>query len=365
MPADSAGPCRHAPTAPGPQMSIDGRPSALGLMKRAWRAWAAMSLMSMLVLGLSLGIGSSAIDWHAIPALLWGPADASPQAEVLHRLRLPRALAAFATGGLLAVAGALMQVLLRNPLADPYVLGTSGGAAVGALAAMVLGTGAVGVQSGALAGALLSIVAVFALAGAAIERDASGRSSDLEPRLLLTGVILAAGWSAVVMLMLTLAPQAQLRGMLFWLAGDLAGAGDPALPLLALALVVVLSWPWARSLNVLLRGPAVAASLGVDAVRLHRGLVVLASLACAVAVTTAGSIGFVGLLVPHALRLLFGNDQRLLLPACALGGGCLLTLADTLARSVVAPQQLPVGVVTAVLGVPAFLWLLRRTGHRP
>ena len=281
---------------------------------------------------------------------------------MLHDLRLPRALAAFGTGGLLALAGALMQVLLRNPLADPYVLGVSSGAAVGALGAMVLGLGALLVQVGAFAGALLSILLVFAIAHRDLSRLASAGGSDTAPRLLLTGVMLAAGWSALITLMLALAPEARIRGMLFWLAGDLAGADTPALPLLTLAVMVVATFPLARELNVLLRGPTLAQSLGVRVAPLRRTLYVVASAASAVAVTTAGSVGFIGLVVPHGLRLVIGNDQRVLLPACALAGGTLLLLADTAARTLVAPQQLPVGVITALVGVPTFLVLLMRPG---
>jgi iron complex transport system permease protein len=269
-------------------------------------------------------------------------------------------LAAAAAGGLLAVAGALMQVLLRNPLADPYVLGVSSGAAVGALGAMALGLGALAVQAGAFGGALATIVLVFVIAQRDFMRLATGDAADPTPRLLLTGVVLGAGWIALITLMLALAPEARLRGMLFWLAGDLGGAdgGGPALAVLALLLAIV--WPLARSLNVLLRGPAVAAALGVRVRPLRRTIYVVASLATAVAVTTCGSVGFVGLVVPHALRLLIGNDQRVLLPACALAGATLLLLADTVARTIAAPQQLPVGVVTALVGVPTFLVLLAR-----
>jgi iron complex transport system permease protein len=330
-------------------------------MARALRIWGLLALAAAGALLLALATGSSAIALADVPRLLWQP-DGSVAAEVLHGLRLPRALAAFGTGALLAVAGALMQVLLRNPLADPYVLGVSGGAAVGALGAMVLGLGALLVQLGALAGALLSIALVFALAHRDLARLSAAGSADTAPRLLLTGVMLAAGWSAVITLMLAVAPEAQVRGMLFWLAGDLSAVDAVALPLAALAVVLVIGFPAARELNVLLRGPAVAATLGVRVAPLQRRLYLLASLASAVAVTTAGSIGFVGLVVPHALRLVAGNDQRALLPACALAGGALLVLADTLARSVVAPQQLPVGVITALVGVPTFLVLLMRRG---
>ncbi len=330
-------------------------------MARALRIWGLLALAAAGAMVLALGSGSGAVALADVPRLLWSP-DASVASEVLHGLRLPRALAAFGTGALLAVAGALMQVLLRNPLADPYVLGVSGGAAVGALGAMVLGLGALLVQLGALAGALLTIALVFLLAHRDLARLAAPGTADTAPRLLLTGVMLAAGWSALITLMLAVAPEAQVRGMLFWLAGDLSAVESVALPLAALAVVLVLAFPAARELNVLLRGPAVAATLGVRVAPLQRRLYLLASLASAVAVTTAGSIGFVGLVVPHALRLVVGNDQRVLLPACALAGGALLVLADTLARSLVAPQQLPVGVITALVGVPTFLALLLRRG---
>jgi iron complex transport system permease protein len=279
---------------------------------------------------------------------------------VVGKLRLPRALAGFAAGGLLALAGALMQVLLRNPLADPYVLGLSGGAAVGALGAMLAGLGAVFVNLGAAAGALTAIVLVFGFARRDFARQQLSAALDASPRLLLTGVILASGWGAVIALMLTLAPEARLRGMLFWMMGDLNGI-DIWLPaMLMLAAAVVLAFAAARDLNVMLRGEVVAHALGVDVTRLRRRIFVLASFSTALAVTTAGSIGFIGLVVPHALRLVFGNDQRMLLPASALAGGTLLLLADTAARTVVAPMQLPVGVIMAVIGVPAFVLLLMR-----
>ena len=330
-------------------------------MTRALRIWAALAVLASAALALALASGSHAIAPLQAWTLLFAP-DGSTAAEVVHRLRLPRALAAFGTGALLGLAGAWMQVLLRNPLADPYVLGVSGGAAFGALGALALGLGAASMYAGAFAGALATIVVVFALA----HRDLSHRASaDTEgaARLLLTGVMLAAGWAALVMLLLVLAPDVQLRGMLFWLAGDLGNVDTVAPPLVALVLLLALAVPQSRHLNALLRGPLVARTLGVNVVQLRRALYLQASLAAAVAVTTAGSIGFVGLVVPHALRLALGNDQRVLVPASALAGGALLLLADTAARTVLAPTQLPVGVVTALLGVPTFLWLLLRTGR--
>jgi iron complex transport system permease protein len=330
--------------------------------RKARHVWGGLLLVSAAALGLALSVGSSAIAPAELLRLLLWP-DASADAEIVHGLRLPRVLSAFAVGALLALAGALLQVLLRNPLADPYVLGVSGGAAAGALGAMLLGLSAAGWQLGAFGGAWVSILLVFGVA----HRDLAapgrvGQADPGSPRLLLTGVMFAALWSALITLLLLVAPDARLRGMLFWLVGDLSGGAAPAWPLATLALLLLGAVLLARELNVLLRGTALAHTLGVRVAPLRRRVYLLASCATAVAVTSGGAIGFVGLVVPHALRLVIGNDQRLLLPASALAGGCLLVLADTLARWVIAPQQLPVGVVTALLGAPTFLWLLLRRG---
>jgi iron complex transport system permease protein len=314
---------------------------------------AALALAALLALGMALAVGSVPVDGTAILRALAG-GSSETAATIVRELRLPRALAAFAVGGLLALAGAVMQVLLRNPLADPYILGISGGAAVGALGAMLAGVGAL-VTPAALGGALASTLLVFGLARTGIER-----APWTTTRLLLTGVVVAAGWGALIALLLTLAPDAQVKGMLFWLIGDLGGAtlATPALIVLAFTLAGALAF--ARDLNVLARGEEAAAALGVAVAGTTFLLAGLAAVATAAAVTTAGSVGFVGLVVPHALRLVIGNDQRVLLPACALAGGTLLVLADTLARTVAAPVQLPVGVITALVGVPVFLALLAR-----
>jgi iron complex transport system permease protein len=273
-------------------------------------------------------------------------------AEVVRSLRLPRALVGFACGGLLALAGALLQILLRNPLADPYVLGISGGAGVGAMLAILFGLSTAGVNGFAFLGALGAMFVVFGLA--------HGDGSWTQTRLLLTGVIVAAGCGAAVALMLSIAPEHKLRGMLFWLMGDLSQTNDPRLALAILCVSLLVSLPFARELNLLARGADTAQTLGVSVKRLRRGVFLVASLATAAAVTHAGSIGFIGLIVPHLVRLATGNDQRLLLPASVLAGGSLLVIADTLARTIVAPQQLPVGVLTALIGVPVFLFLLTR-----
>ncbi len=319
--------------------------------RRAVLILAALAGLSQLSIILALMVGSIPISPAEVLSTLVDPGG-SIAADVVRNLRLPRALTGFACGGLLALAGALLQVLLRNPLADPYVLGISGGAGIGALLAIILGFGVVGVNGLALGGALGAMLLVFGLA--------HGDGGWTQSRLLLTGVIVAAGCGAVVTLMLAVAPDDRLRGMLFWLMGDLSQTGDPALPLIVLAAILLIALPFARELNLLARGADVAQALGVAVRPLRRGVYLVASLATAAAVTQAGAIGFIGLIVPHLVRLTTGNDQRLLLPASVLAGGSLLVIADTLARTMLAPQQLPVGVLTALIGVPAFLFLLSR-----
>ncbi|KAA1174364.1 iron ABC transporter permease [Marinobacter salinexigens] len=311
-----------------------------------------LAAMSLLAMALSVSVGSVSVPVGDLLSVISGSGSKLHQ-TLIFDLRLPRTLAAFATGGLLAVAGALMQVLLRNPLADPYVLGLSGGAAVGALLAMLAGLGTALISGSAFAGALLATLLVFGLA--------HGTGSWTSSRLLLTGVVVAAGWGAVITLMLAIAPAQRLPGMLYWLMGDVSYARTPWPGLVLLLLVCLLLFPLGRSLNVLARGTMQAAALGVAVRPLEWLIYLVASLLTATAVTTAGSIGFVGLVVPHMLRLVLGNDQRIILPACALAGGTLLVLADALARVVIAPEQLPVGVITALLGVPTFLYLLYRS----
>ena len=318
---------------------------------RAFAVLACLALAALASLTLALAVGSLAFTPLETLRAALGLNDGIA-GDVVLKLRMPRALAGFACGGLLALAGALMQVLLRNPLADPYVLGISGGAGVGALLAMLLGLSAFGINGFALLGAFAAMLLVFGLA--------HGDGSWTQTRLLLTGVIIAAGCGALVSLILSIAPDTKLHGMLFWLMGDLSQSVDPLPTLLILVLALAAAMPFARELNLLARGSETAQALGVPVRRLRFTVYFLASLATAAAVTAAGSIGFVGLIVPHVMRLILGNDQRLLLPASALAGGSLLVCADTLARTVIAPEQLPVGVLTALIGVPVFLFLLNR-----
>jgi len=313
-------------------------------------------LLSLVAGLLALVSGSADISTSEVWQSLSGNA-ADNARNVIMELRLPRALTAFGVGGLLAVAGVLMQVLLRNPLAEPYILGSSGGAAVAALLAMMLGLGATLVDLSAFAGAMFATLLVFSIA--------QGTGNWTPTRLLLTGVVLAAGFSAATTLLLALSPDQNLRGMLFWLVGDLSFSYSPAQSLWLLAAITVAGLIAARDLNVLARGDQQAAIVGLPVAGFRLIIFAVTALATAISVTTVGVIGFIGLVVPHLIRILAGSDHRIVLPASALAGGTLLVMADTLARTVLAPRQLPVGALTATIGVPLFLILMsrsRRTG---
>jgi iron complex transport system permease protein len=300
----------------------------------------------------ALASGSADIGLAAAWEALTGSAPDNIE-NLVWQLRMPRALTAFGVGGLLAVAGVLMQVLLRNPLAEPYILGSSGGAAVAALLAMMLGFGSALIDTAAFAGAMAATMLVFSIA--------QGSGSWAPPRLLLTGVVLAAGFSAVTTLLLALSPDQNLRGMLFWLMGDLSFSYSPGRSLWLLAMIALAGTLASRHLNVLARGELQAAILGLPVAGFRLAIFAVTSLAVAVSVTTVGVIGFIGLVVPHLVRLIAGSDHRIVLPASALAGGSLLVIADTLARTVMAPRQLPVGALTAAIGVPLFLILMSRS----
>src|ERR1700691_2805750 len=310
-----------------------------------------LSLIALLSVGLAVSVGSTSLRLDPVVTALLGSHDPVVR-EVILDLRLPRALNAFSTGGLLALAGVLMQVLLRNPLADPYVLGISGGAAVAALAAMLLGLGGLLVDWAAGAGALGATLLVLPLA-----HPGGGWTPQ---RLLLNGVVVASGCAAVVSLMLALGDETRLRGMLFWPVGDLSFAPFSPAALCLLLVVGGFAIAGARSLNVLARGEIEAQSLGVALSPARTALFCATAALTATAVTTAGGIGFIGLVTPHLVRLVAGSNHRIVVPASILLGGTLLTLADTLARIAAAPRQLPVGALTALIGVPLFLILMRR-----
>ena len=253
----------------------------------------------------------------------------------------------------------MMQALLRNPLADPYILGISGGAAVGALGMMLVTSVVWLIDSAAFLGAAGVSLVLYVLARRDLQSGVTGGSSSL----LLTGVILSSGCMALVTLMLALAPEGRLRGMVFWMIGDLGGSEWRVFPCLILGLALLYAVRVARSVNVLALHAENAVTLGVPVAALRQGLFACAAVLTATAVSNGGSIGFVGLIVPHACRFAFGPDHRILMPAAALAGGSFLVITDTLARSVAAPLQLPVGVVTALIGVPIFLIQLHQVGR--
>lgn len=314
-------------------------------------AWL-VALAVPLALALGLAVGSvelGARDWLA--AIAGGGSDTAR--EIVWGLRAPRVLAGFVAGASLALAGALLQALLRNPLADPYVVGVSGGAAVGALAALGLGLTAAAASLAAAAGAAVVtlLLALFAV-----------RRTGWDPfRVLLAGVGLAAACGAAVGVLLALAPAEQVHGMLFWLMGDLGAAPDARLAWIVLGVALAASIVIANDLDLVALGTRKAATLGVAVVRVQWIAFAAAIVATADAVLVAGAIGFIGLAVPHALRLAGVHRHRALVPLAAAGGGALLVAADAFARVVAAPVELPVGAITAAIGVPVLFWLLART----
>jgi iron complex transport system permease protein len=306
-------------------------------------------LLSFAVFLTALLIGSSGIAPARALQALFGAGDEATR-NVLVAVRLPRVLAAFGVGSLLALAGVLLQALFRNPLADPYVLGVSGGAAVGALIAMIAGAAVIMVQSAAILGALAAVGTVYLLA-----------RGGGTPRLLLTGVVLASACGALVSVLLALADTSRVRGMVFWLAGDLEWAVTPWLSAGAALLAVALAVVIARPLNVLAAGELRARSVGLALEGWRTVLFIACATLTALAVVSAGTVGFVGLITPHAVRMSFRtSDHRIVAPASALAGGMLLAAADLVARTIAAPRQLPVGAIMALVGAPLFVMLLRQ-----
>jgi iron complex transport system permease protein len=303
-------------------------------VEHRWIA-AVLAAAVLVVLAASLLLGAGGVD-----------------AELIWQLRLPRVLAAAGVGALLALAGLAMQVLLRNPLADPYVLGTSGGASAGALLALMMGAS---LWVGAGAGALAAGSALLLLS-----RSALNSADDASPRLILIGAMIAALCGAASTLLLTLTPDERLRGAIFWLVGDLSGAQHGALCIgAALLFATLLAWRQ-RSVDRLLLGSEAAALLGEPVRRLRLELLVAASLAAGLAVASAGAIGFVGLVVPQGLRLAGVQRSGELAWMSALGGAALLLLADLAARTLAVPFELPVGAVMALIGAPLFIFFLAR-----
>jgi iron complex transport system permease protein len=315
-----------------------------------------VALAAAVVLGVRFG-SVPLTTAEALRALL---GDGTPvNRTIVLELRLPRTLLGALVGGGLALAGATFQALLRNPLAEPYILGISGGASVGAVLVLSLGLVAAGswvLPLAAFAGAILAIVLVFRVA------TATGRAMDVRV-LLLAGVVVAAFFSACIAFILSISEARTVQSAVLWIMGSLAGADwrsvvlTAAYTLPAAALLMGL----ARPLNLMAIGEETAQYLGADVERVKRASLLVAALITASGVAVVGVIGFVGLVVPHALRLAVGSDHRVLLPLSFLGGAAFLTFADLVARLALAPREVPIGVITAFVGVPVFLVLLRRS----
>jgi iron complex transport system permease protein len=315
------------------------------------------ALASLLIAGMSGSIAVAPSDLpDAVAQVLRGRPESL--AASLLELRAGRALTAFVTGGALALAGVMMQALLRNPLADPYVLGISAGASVGALCALLLLCAAATVDAAAMGGAVTIALLLYLLARRDMRGGAAAEGGT--SMLLLTGVIMSSASMALVTLMLSIAPEGRLRSMVFWMIGDLADAPLRLLPWIVLGAALAYALRNARAMNMLALHAEAAATLGVRVGAVRKGLFFVSAVLTASAVTSAGAIGFVGLIVPHACRFAFGPDHRVLVPAAVLGGGSLVVLCDTVARTVVAPTQLPVGAITALIGAPVFLYQLHR-----
>ncbi len=333
----------------------------LTLMRLLWTC----GLLAVLLLGcvvLALKVGAVPISVTDLMVNLGrvviGQSDQLPTEYrlIVFELRLPRILLGILVGAALSVSGASFQALLRNPLADPFVLGVSSGAAVGSIVALIVAPNLTLVTPvGAFLGAMATVAAVYFLGRREGQLDSS--------TLLLGGIITASFLSAIIMFLMTTLAGRDLRGMVFWLMGDLSTPVPVGLRwifIVGLLAGIGAIYTTAADLNLILTGEREAIHLGVDVMRVKLVVYVSASLLTALAVSASGAIGYVGLLVPHAVRMLFGSVYRLLIPASALGGAIAIVLADTLARTVAAPTELPVGAMTAMAGAPVFIYLLRR-----
>jgi iron complex transport system permease protein len=323
-------------------------------------------LLVFLAIGfISLSVGSVPVGpgqvLQSLYAALTGGHSLSAQEElIVFSVRLPRIIFAGIVGASLSLGGVVFQALLRNPLADPYVLGISGGSALGAIIGILIGAGSfyLGVPLLAFLGALATVFLVFVVSGGT-------RGPLLDNSLLLSGVVVNAFFSAAILFFLSIVNSMELHSITFWLMGDLSRAAVKEIGVAAFCLLggFVLLYLQAGKLNLIVQGEETARQLGVNVEWTKQWLLVVTSLITAVVVSLAGIIGFVGIMIPHMMRLVFGSDHRLLLPASALFGAAFLVAADTVARVVLAPAELPVGVITALCGAPYFIFLLKRKAN--
>jgi iron complex transport system permease protein len=306
-------------------------------------------------------LGTAEISFDQLPAIFH--ASRENQVEVarliLLDIRLPRIILAASVGFALALGGLVFQALLRNPLADPFILGVSSGSAFGAILGIILGFGSgFGVPALSFGGALATLVLLLSLGTRRIGMESS--------TILLTGVIINAFFSAMIMFFVSVSADSKLHSMLFWLYGDLSQTSYSSISLIGAVVLFssLLIYFFANRLNLLTAGESSALRMGVEVAKTKLALLVIVSLMIGTVVAFSGLIGFVGLIVPHLARMAFGSDHRLLIPVTAIGGALFLVLADTLARTLIAPSELPVGVISAFVGAPFFLYLLLAKGSR-
>jgi iron complex transport system permease protein len=326
-----------------------------------WPVPARLVLLTAMLAGsfvLAIRVGAVSMSVHDVVRALMARGDPDT-ITIVRQLRVPRAIQAALVGAALAVSGATFQALLRNPLAEPYVLGVSSGAALGAVIMVVTGWSIRflwSLPAAAFVGAVLSMVVVF--------RIAFGVRRGFDTRvLILAGVVVSAFLVAIIWLILTFATTEAVRSAIFWMMGSQANASWQTVAILVTCLVPsgAILFSLARPLNLLAIGEGTAAYLGTSVERTKLIAFATASLLTAASVSVSGTIGFVGLVVPHAIRLVWGSDNRALLPCAAIAGAAFLVLADVLARSTTSATELPIGIVTALVGVPCFVWLLRRS----
>jgi iron complex transport system permease protein len=318
-----------------------------------------MAVVLALVMALSLLLGTADVSLGQIWDSLFGVSTDKTANLIILRIRLPRVLLAGLVGFALSLGGVAFQALLRNPLADPFILGVSSGSALGAILGIVLGFSFhFGVPLTSFAGALFTITLVMLIGSRQMGMESS--------TILLTGVIINAFFTAIIMFFISTATSSRLHTMLFWLYGDLSQSHFAQSAIIAPVVLIasILLYGFARDLNLITIGEDSALQLGVDVERAKWICFLLVSLVIGLVVSFSGLIGFVGLIMPHLARMAFGSDHRLLLPVSCLGGAIFLVVCDTLARTVVSPSELPVGVITAFVGAPFFITLLRKRGSQ-
>jgi iron complex transport system permease protein len=320
----------------------------------------ALCLFLSLTILISLLLGTAEVTMKQLWGVFTGDPDVKDMANlIVFNIRLPRILLAGLAGFSLSLGGVVFQALLRNPLADPFILGVSSGGAFGAVLGIILGLSfSLGIPLMSFGGALLTVYLVLLMG-----RRKMGMESST---ILLAGVIINAFFTAIIMFFIATAADDRLHTMLFWLYGDLSQSGYSQSLVIAPALVAgfVALYSLARHLNLITAGEETALQLGVDVERAKMICFLVVSLIIGLVVAFSGLIGFVGLIVPHLGRMIFGSDHRLLIPVSALGGAIFLITADTIARTVISPSELPVGVITAFIGAPFFIYLLKTRGSK-